>query len=235
MASKNRWDEAAECWREVGGDWHGLASRGLALHHWRVKKDTASAAHCFARATAAPCGVRTLIEAEMFFEEIGDDDARLALFERQQSLVEGDSRAKLAFVKVLLAVGRAREAYTIMRENNFSLCEGKMLSRELYEQSCAALASQALTDGNFKLAAEYYLQATEYPENIGIGKPAANKEARWYLRAGEAYARCGMEPEAQDCYQRGKASGNGIDIDFFPLRQIIWEAEPTKPSPRCRN
>ncbi len=223
LAYKNRWDEAVPFWERVKGSELSNALRNQALYYWRIKHDYDLAAKYFELAMENTCGSRTLIEAETFFEETGAASKLIAIFDRNKQLVEQDSRVKLSFVKALLANDKAQEACDIMVNSNFSLCEGKMLSRELYEKSYNILAEKALMKHDFSSAAEYYLSASGYPENIGIGKPSGNKEAEWYFKAGEAYTQAGMNQKASDCYTLGAEKGIFLDIPFFPLKTFVWE------------
>lgn len=226
LAFKNRWDEAEQLWKAITA---GVArcdtQRNLALYYWKIKKDYAAAADCFKVVTFSPdAGVRSLIEAEMFFEETGDDKARLAMFEKRDDLLEQDSRLRLAQVKALLANDRPAEALDLLLENNFRLCEGKSLSRRLYETACEALARKAAERNDHAAAGRFYTIASQYPESIGIGKPSGNKEAQWHYKAGMEYRRLDQQDKALECFTEGAATGDWLDIDFFPLKTVIWES-----------
>lgn len=227
LASKARWTEAAPLWLGVGSrsELYSDSRRNLALWSWRVKGDMLEAASFFKDAifNGRPSG-RRILEAELFFEASGDIETRLKLFEGASALMESDSRVKLAFAKTLLAAGRAEEAHEILSKGNFRLCEGKMLSRRLYEDVCAALADASALKKDYASAAKLYLEAAEYPENIGIGKPSGNKDAQWLFKAGAMFRKLGDEAKAQACFANGSEKGDWLDIDFKPLKDWLWEA-----------
>jgi cytochrome c-type biogenesis protein CcmH/NrfG len=224
LAYKKRWSEAIRFWKNCSGDLLNDAMRNTALYHWKIKKDTDQAAKYFNRAINKKCGNLTLIEAERFYEETAYQLNRITVFKDQSKDRENDSRYNLSKARTLLVNDRASEALDIMLNNRFSLIEGKMLSRDTYEQIYAALATTTAKNGNPESAATLYLKATEYPENIGIGKPSNNKESEWYFKAGEIFTQINMQKKAEECYNKGAARGEFFDLDFFPIKRVVWEA-----------
>ncbi len=225
LAAKKRWEEATPFWHAIKtGQYLSDSQRNLALYYWKIKNDIESAARHFQLSSFAnDAGSRTLLEAEMFFEESGDLQTRLKLFENSV-LVKTDNRLQLARVKVLLDNDCPEKAFDLLKNGNFRLCEGKKLSRSLYEKTCDALAEKALSKKNYGAAANFYLKATKYPENIGLGKPSGNKEAKWYYLAGITFLKLGDEKQATECFAKGAEKGDWVDIEFFPIKQLIWEA-----------
>jgi tetratricopeptide (TPR) repeat protein len=225
-AYKNCIEEALFLWKQVKGVNQTNALRNCGLLYWKRKNDKDTAVKYYQQALKKTnIGEKTLVEAEMLFDECGRDVERLQLFSKREQMIENDSRLKLAYVKACLANQQPEQAWNLLKNGNFSLCEGKMLSRSLYEQTCQDLAAKALLKRDFTLAAKIFLQATEYPENIGIGKPSNNKEAEWFFKAGLAYNQAAQHSLAIKCFKRGAEKGKFLDIDFFPLKDILWESE----------
>jgi tetratricopeptide (TPR) repeat protein len=226
LAYKNRVEEALMLWKKVQGVNQTNALRNCGLYYWKHTGDMKTAYKYYQQALKnVNVGEKTLVEAEMFFEEYGKNNECLQMFSEREQMIANDSRLKLAYVKTYLANERPEQAWELLKNGNFSLCEGKMLSRSLYEQTCQALAEKALAKKDFILAAKIFLQATEYPENIGIGKPSNNKEAEWFFKAGVAYDNAGKEHTALECFKQGAEKGEFLDIDFFPLKNILQEAK----------
>jgi tetratricopeptide (TPR) repeat protein len=225
MAYKNRVEEALLLWQKVKGINQTNALRNCGLYYWKHKDDKKTAVEYYQQALIKKnVGEKTLVEAEMLLEECSKNTERLQMFSNREQMIENDSRLKLSYVKACLANNLPEQASEQLTNGNFSLCEGKMLSRSLYEQVCQALAEKALLKKDFILAAKMFLQATEYPENIGVGKPANNKEAEWFFKAGTAYDKAGNENAAVECFKQGALKGDFLDIDFFPLKNILQEA-----------
>lgn len=225
MAYKNRVEEALLLWQRVQGINQTNAMRNCGLYYWKHTGDMKTAYKYYQQALKnANVGEKTLVEAEILFEEYGKTNERLQMFSERKQMIENDSRLKLAYVKTYLANERPEQAWELLKNGKFSLCEGKMLSRSLYEQTCQTLAEKALHKKDFILAAKMFLQATEYPENIGVGKPSNNKEAEWFFKAGVAYDKAGKNIIAVKCFEQGEKKGDFFDIDFFPLKNILQEA-----------
>jgi tetratricopeptide (TPR) repeat protein len=226
LAYRKRWEEALPLWKEVKGREEGRALRNIGLYYWRQAADPDKALKYYMKAVKLPeTGSRTVMEAEMLFGEAGKNPERLKLFEQKDTILDKDSRLKLSLVRACLANDMPDKACQILSAGNFCLCEGKMLSRTLYEEAYKKSALEALRNGDLQAAAGFFLKATEYPENIGIGKPAANKEAEWYFKAGKVYEQAGLPEKAEACYRQGAEEGNWLDIDFFPLKNMIAEAD----------
>ncbi len=226
LACKDRITEAMELWKKVQGVHHSNALRNCGLYFWKKLDNKNQAINYYQQVISKnDVGAKTLIEAEALFEECGMNNKRLDIFSGCDALIEKDSRVKLALVKANLANGNAEQAWKLLTNGNFCLCEGKMLSRRLYEQTCSVLAESALHSSDFEGAANKFLDAAIYPENIGIGKPSGNKEAEWFFKAGIAFEQAGKPEAATDCFKHGVEKGEFLDIDFFPLKNVLWEAD----------
>lgn len=225
LAYKNRSVEALPLWQKVQGKNLAVALRNCGLCYWKHQDNKEKAVEFYQQTVKmADVTAKTLIEAEILFEECGMTPERLQIFAERKALLENDNRLKLACVKAYLANQQPVHAWSLLKNGNFSLCEGKMLSRSLYEQTCQALAERALSKKDFFLAAKIFLQTTTYPENIGIGKPSNNKEAEWFYKAGCAYNEAGDNNAAVKCFSQGAEKGTFLDISFFPLKNVLHEA-----------
>lgn len=226
LAHNNRWEDALTFWEKTEGQEKVHALRNIGLCYWKKKTELSTAAEYYKKAVKFPnSGSRTLIEAELLLEKTCRHPERIELFNGKEEIIEKDSRLKLSMVKACLSNDMPEKAYSLLSNGNFCLCEGKMLSRILYEDACEKLAQKAFDCNQYEEAAEHYLKATEYPENIGIGKPSANKEAEWFFKAGKAYEKAKLEEKASDCFIKGAEKGDFLDIDFFPLKNMIWQAD----------
>jgi tetratricopeptide (TPR) repeat protein len=226
LAYKNHMEKALKLWDEVQGENRTIALRNCGLCYWKALGDKRTAVQYYKHALQNnDVGAKTLIECAALFEECGMNNEITEIFSGRSRMVENDSRLKLALIKAHLLNNKPELAAGLLANGNFSLCEGKMLSRHLYEQTCNALAEQALKNKDFRKAAKFFLKAVEYPENIGIGKPSNNKEAQWFFKAGMVYKQAGYFSEADKCFGHGAERGEFLDINFIPLKNIIWEAQ----------
>jgi tetratricopeptide (TPR) repeat protein len=122
-------------------------------------------------------------------------------------------------------VGKYNEAREILLNNHFPLCEGKMLPRILFEEICEYMGKKALAEERYEDALKEFSYALEYQENLGTGKPDSNMEAKWHYFLGKTYNAIGDSAKAIECFKNGMATDNKLGINFFPLKDIVWEHE----------
>ena len=221
-AGLNRWSEAVPLWEALRERHRAAARRNLALYFWKIAGDTTAAERCYREAAAAAPGGRTLSE----FSQLpgAAPETLLPLLEAGVKHFPRDCRVKLALARTLLAAKRPAEALAVMENNRFVLCEGKVAARGIFENACFALGDDAMKRRAFDEAVRWYLKATEFPENIGIGRPSGNKSAKAYRLAAEALEAAGKPAEARRALDAAMAEGEWIDFEFFPLRNVVWES-----------
>ena len=88
------------------------------------------------------------------------------------------------------------------------------------------MGEKSLREQNIDRALEYFMKPLEYPENLSVGKPAANMECEWYWRCGMLCKENGDDARAREFFGKGAEKGDSIDIDFFSLKKIIWQHDP---------
>ncbi len=223
LAAQDRWEEAVVRLLMVRGPLQAAARSLLMFYYWKIDRNVPVAAG-YAAAVGPEAATKTRIAAAAILQEAGQPEAALQLFTLPPAAFEADLRLQLARIQALLCCNQPESVPRLFAASHFTLCEGKLLSRELYECGYFQLARQAEATGNDQAAMEYYLKATEYPENVGIGAPAANREAEGYFHAALAARRAGKEPLAQQYLERAAAAGDGLAIPFFPLQFLVPEA-----------
>ena len=226
LAFKNRWNEAVFCWEKVRGSNFSYALRNQGLFWWKIKNELEKAIKKYKEAVSVKhCGVKTIWEYDHVLEEKDYSEERIRSLRENNKIVQNDPRLLLRLASALIASGCCEEALKILKANKFPLCEGKVLPRLLYEEACCMLGNKYVKKGDTKSALTYYQMPLEYPENLGVGKPSRNMEAEWWYRAGMYLKETGSSKEAKRFFRNGAERGDGIDIEFFPLRNIIWEHE----------
>jgi len=227
LASKGRYEEAISCYERVKGDNSSMALRCRGLIYWQMLKKPELAIKIYAQAVAAgSCGAKTLCEYDQLLEEADLPKKRLDVLSQNKELAYKDKRLLLRMVSALVANEKCEEALNILRNNSFILCEGKVLPRLLFEASCRTLGEECLSHGDLDNALDYYKMPLEYLENLGVGKPSANMESEWWWRAGKILQSQGRIDEAKKYFQSGAEAGDDIGVDFFPLKEIVWEHGP---------
>ncbi len=225
-ASKRRWNDALNCWRKVDGTYRSLALRGEGIYWWKAAGNHEKAAECYKQAAEYNCGAKTLWEYDHLLEEIDDMKTRVELFEKHKDLIESDKRLLLRRAACLVKAESPEDALDILMNNSFPLCEGKILPRLLFEDACRQLGERHRESKNFEKVLMYFMAPLKYPENLGVGKPAANMESEWFWRCGRLYLENGKKKKAEEFFKKGADIGFGIPIDFFPLRNLVWQHGP---------
>jgi tetratricopeptide (TPR) repeat protein len=223
-AHKRRWEDALACWRKVKGNCKSLALRGEGVYWWKIKGDMEQASESYRQAAEhEDCGAKTLWEYDHLLDEKNDNETRVRLFEEHADLASSDKRLLLRKADALVSLGKAEEAMEILLKNSFPLCEGKILPRLLFEDACWQIAERHRENNDFDKALENMMKPMAYPENLGVGKPASNMEAEWFWRCGKLCQEKGNQEKANEFFKRGADPGNGIPIDFFPLKNLVWQ------------
>jgi tetratricopeptide (TPR) repeat protein len=142
---------------------------------------------------------------------------------RHEKSVSSDNRLLLRKADAMVAYGKPAEALEILMHNKFPLCEGKILPRLLFEDACWQMSEYCKSKGTIEEALSYLMKPLEYPENLGVGKPAANMETEWYWRCGKLCQEKGDGDQALEFYKKGTEGGSAIPINFFPLKNLVWQ------------
>ena len=224
-AFKRRWKEAFNIWEKISDErYKALALRCQGLYLWKIAGDLRAAASKYENAVSrSGYGAKTVWEFDLLLAELGEAAQRLNNLENSTSLVAGDGRLLLRRAAALLAGGKYEETLEVLKGNTFHLCEGKILPRIIFEDVARRLGEEAFQRGDKPAALEYFHMPLEYSENLGVGKPAENMEAEWYWRCGKILQEMEKPVEATVYFAKGAAKGVFIELDFFPLKDLVWE------------
>ncbi len=222
-ASKHRWDDALPYFRKIESELKPYALRNEALYLWKSENNLHKAAELYKRASQCENVTSTMLgEYDKLLAELGQHDARIRMFDEHRELVENDDRLMLRKIDALVVTGDPSAALDLLMNNRFSLCEGRSVPRILYEEICYRIGQQALESGDYKAALRYFKMPFEYPEQLGVGKPAANQEAEWCWRCACVCELMEKKDEAKKYFQMGLPQNDPtIKIDFFPLKRLV--------------
>ncbi len=227
LAFKNRWPEAVSCWEKVRGNNLSLALRNLGIFHWKIKNQPESAVVKYREAIALKtCGAKTIWEYDHLMEELNRGRERIGALKKKWPVVQKDRRLLLRFASACVAGKRYTEALKILESGRFPLCEGKMLPRLLYEEACCRQGNAYAANNDLQKTLYYYRMPLKYPENLGTGKPSCNLEAEWWFRSGKILEKLGRPALAQRYFRNGGLKGDGIDVEYFPLKKLVLEHQP---------
>jgi tetratricopeptide (TPR) repeat protein len=205
LASKNRDKEALDAWRlAVRNDpANTIAQRNFARALWLVARDKEEAASQYQRAIdKSPNDFRLYIEFDRVLADIGATDRRVKLLESAPASVLAQSAAVQSLAGAYVEAGRYADAATIRSKAAFTSGEGEDAALGLYRKAHLGLARKYRDAGDHARAAAEFAAVTEFPRNFGVGRPAMQSQAQFYVAAAREYEAAGQRAEADRWWQR---------------------------------
>lgn len=129
-------------------------------------------------------------------------EERLSLFENAPPSVRarGDVAARMA--SLYIRQEQYDEAIRLLTTHTFNPWEGARHMRNLYVSAYLGRGEKHYAAGNYEAALDDFKAATEYPTNIGVGKPARPQDAHALYRVGCAYEQLGDPDNARIFYEQ---------------------------------
>ena len=205
LASKNREDAALGAWSAAVrlDPANTIAQRNLAKALWIGQRDREAAAIQYQRAIdVSPADFRLYIEFDKLLSESGATDRRVKLLESAPAAVLAQSGAVQALAGAYIDAGRFTEAAELLAKTTFTSGEGEDAALGLYRKSHLGLARKYRQAGDHLKAAAEFAAVTEYPRNFGVGRPAMQSQAQYYVAAAREYEAAGKHDEAERWWKR---------------------------------
>jgi tetratricopeptide (TPR) repeat protein len=210
LASKGRGEEALSAWREAIrlDPSNGIAHRNLGLALWQVagQKEQALAEYGQALRSAGQ-DYHLYVERDGLLSELGRTDERIRLLEAAPAEVRSRSAVVQALASAYVYAGRFADAVSLLEQTTFTSGEGEFAALGIYRQAHLGLARRYEQEGKHREAAAEYLKATEYPANLGVGRPALQSQAREYVAAARELEAAGQSGEAAKWWERAATEG----------------------------
>lgn len=193
-------------------DSFALVHRNLGWAYYRTQKNTAKAVASYEKAVACDKEDARLYTELDHLYEMGNTplQKRLALLQENHQTVVKRNDSFLREIMVLVLVGRYDEAISFLANNNFHVREGGGEIHDVYVDGHLLRAILHLKDKRLKEAIEDFLAASEYPENLSVGRPKSDRRApqvAYYI--GTAYEASSDSERATEFYKKA-ASQKGI-------------------------
>ncbi len=219
-ASKYRYRESLQAWRDavrLDPD-NTVARRNLALALRSVEGQKAEAVAEYEKAIAsAPGDVHLYVELCKLLAETGETERRIRLLEKAPE----ELRSRSVFAQSLAAAyadaGRFADAIEILQKNNFTSGEGEAAALEIYRRDHLGMARKHQQAERHLEAAAEFLKATEFPLNLGVGRPGMQSQARELVAAARELEAAGNHSEAISLWKRAADE---------PLNSPVQPAEP---------
>jgi tetratricopeptide (TPR) repeat protein len=228
LAAKNRDEEALSAWQAARNDAaNSLMHRNLALALWRVveRKEEALKEYDLA-IRAEPQEYHRYVEQDRLLAELKRTTERIARLEGAPPEVKKRASVIQSLTGAYIDAGRFEAAAKLLDQATFTQGEGEYGALSLYRAAHLGLAVAYRQQGSHREAAREFLKATEYPQNLGIGRPAMESLAREYVSAARELELAGQKAEAEKWWQR--AAGDPLNSPTQPTEpwseHYYWKA-----------
>ena len=200
LASKERIPEALEAWRAAVrlDPRNGVAHRNLALALAKLGEKEQAIAEYKRAIQAVPEDFHLYLE----LGEILPADRAVELFGGSPENVRSRSSIVEAWAAALVESGRYSDAASLLEKTQFVSGEGEKSVLETFRKAHLGLARDQQQRGRHAEAAAEFVLATEYPRNLGVGRPAMESQAREYVAAAREWEAAGRVREAQALWRR---------------------------------
>jgi tetratricopeptide (TPR) repeat protein len=142
------------------------------------------------------------VELGTLYAELGTQDRRVKILESAPSSTRTHTPLIQALAAAYLDVNRFADAAALLANNTFTSGEGEDAALGLYRKAHLGLARNYQLAGEHLKAAAEFAEATEYPRNFGVGRPAMQSQAREYVAAAREYELAGKPEESRRWWDR---------------------------------
>src|SRR5689334_12067548 len=205
LASMNRDKEALVAWRDAVklDPANAIAQRNYARALWLVSQNREEAAAQYQRAiNVSPNDFRLYIEFDKLLAELRATDRRIKLLEGAPAAVLAQSGTVQSLAGAYLDAERFSDAAALLAKTTFTSGEGEDAALGLYRKAHLGLARKYREAGDHLKAASEFAAVTEFPRNFGVGRPAMQSQAEYYVATAREYEAAGKSDEAERWWQR---------------------------------
>ena len=180
-----------------------IAQRNYARALWFLKQNREEAATQYQGAiNVSPNDFRLYIEFDKLLTEMRATDRRIKLLEGAPAAVLAQSGAVQSLAGAYIDAGRFSDAAALLAKTIFTSGEGEDAALGLYRKAHLGLARKYREAGDHLKAASEFAAVTEFPRNFGVGRPAMQSQAQYYVAAAREYEAAGKTDDANRWWQR---------------------------------
>jgi tetratricopeptide (TPR) repeat protein len=225
LYAHQRFEDAIKLWEEA---LEGLASfdvihRNLGMAYWKRRNDLKPATKSFEEAlelNSLNQDLYLLLDDLYVAQKL--TNKREALLEKILQLGEPRHDVQKRIVVILVDLGRYDQAIQRLTREHFLPLEMDQSFRHAYVRAYLERAESFIEAGRVEEAIADYQKAMEYPENVGVGRPVSESNAKILYRLGCAYESLGRFDEALDTWQAaaGEYHLEGSDLYLFIQKSL---------------
>jgi len=179
--------------------------RNLGWACYRTERNIPKAITCYEK--AVNCNnedPRFYVELDRLYEvENVPLPKRLALLEKNHQTVVKRNDSFMCEIMVLVLVGRYDEAIDFLANNHFHVREGGEEIHDVYVDAHLLRGLSYFENRKYKEALSDFQKASEYPENLSVGRPKNDRcapQVAYYT--GIAYGAMGQAKKADEFYKK---------------------------------
>ncbi|MHC4331448.1 MAG: DUF5107 domain-containing protein, partial [Planctomycetota bacterium] len=208
-------EEAIRLWERSRrlDDSFATVHRNLGWGYYRSEQNVSKAIASYEKAVACDSrDARLYAELDRLYETGNASLARrLTLFEDNHKTAAKRNDSFLREIMLLVLAGRYDEAIGFLANNHFHVREGGGGIHDVYVDAHLLRGLQYLKDGKLDEALKDFHAASEYPENLSVGRPGNDRRAPQVAYwIGTAYKRLGNAAKANEFYKRA-ANQKGME------------------------
>jgi tetratricopeptide (TPR) repeat protein len=215
--------EAIKLWEKSRSidDSFATVHRNLGWAYYRTQENMRKAIDCYEKAIACNSKEpRLYVELDRLYE---DENIpllkRLVLLEKNHQTVVKRNDSFLREIMVLVLVGRYDEAINFLANNHFHVREGGGGIHDVYVDGHLLRGLSYFNNKKFNKALGDFKKASEYPENLSVGRPKNDRRAPHVAYCiGTAYEALGDTEKAVEFYRRTadqKVSSRRSEARFY--------------------
>ncbi|MBN2476824.1 MAG: DUF5107 domain-containing protein [Pirellulales bacterium] len=174
-------DSAIACWEcsRSLDDGLALVHRNLGWASYHAKNDVAAAIDSYERAVAC-----NRLDPRLFYEldvlyELGNvtPERRLAALEENHDVLARRDDSLVREITVSVAAGKYAQAIDYLENHTFHAREGGGEIHDVYVDAHLLEGLRCMHARQFAQALDYFRKASEYPENLAVGRPKNDPRA----------------------------------------------------------
>jgi tetratricopeptide (TPR) repeat protein len=215
------WEKARE-----KDDSLAIVHRNLGWGYYRTEQNIPKAIASYEKAVACDRGdARLYAELDRLYEDGNVSlDKRLALLENNHRIVAQRNNSFLREIMVLVAVGKYDKAIDYLTNNHFHVREGGGHIHDVYVDACLLRGLRHARNGKLKQALADFHKASQYPENLSVGRPKNDRRApQVACHIAKAYAALGDTAKAEEFYKEAagqEAAANWPQARFYQAMSL---------------
>lgn len=199
-------ENAMICWEKSRSLDDSLATvhRNLGWVYSRIQNDMPKAIGCYEKAIACDgLDPRLFLELDTLYESANAaPEKRLAALEKNHATVAQRVESFTREIQVLVLNGKYDQAIDYLANNFFHVSEGNEEIHDIYVDAHLLKGLQEMKSGRYAEALAHFQKASEYPENLSVGRPQNDPRApQVAYYTGTAYEALGDSAKAREAYQ----------------------------------